>query len=267
MCPRGRRFVNDAGHLVGHVLAIETDGDGVVLVDTGIGRACMADLRGHMGALTAEMIRPIADVTRTAHHQLVGLGLDASDVRHIVLTHLDADHAGGLADFPEATVHVHGAELDAAVNPRTTAEQQRYRRRLWDHGPRWRTYRTADGEAWHGFPSARPLATDDGSGRTLDDIVLLALPGHTRGHMAVAVDRASDGWLVHAGDAYFHTAAVHPEQGRPSRMLTAFEQAVAIDRSVLADNHARLTELEQSGAATVVCAHDPSELAALALRS
>ncbi|HYI60197.1 MAG TPA: MBL fold metallo-hydrolase [Acidimicrobiales bacterium] len=266
MCPRGRRHLNDAGHLVGHVLVLETDRHGLVLVDTGIGRGCVADLRGWMGAAVVAATGPVADPTRTAHHQLGRLGLDPGDVRHVVVTHLDGDHAGGLADFPEATVHVHGTELDAAVNPRSTAEKQRYRRRMWAHGPRWRTFRTDEGDTWNGFAAARPLATGERPGEVLDGVVTLGLPGHTRGHSLVAVDRGDGGWLVHAGDAYFHTASVHRDRGRPTRLLTAFERTVAVDRSALAGNHQRLADLASSGRATVVCAHDPSEYSALALR-
>ncbi|MCT9113339.1 MBL fold metallo-hydrolase [Streptomyces mirabilis] len=47
------------------------------------------------------------------------LGFDRTDVRHIVLTHFDADHIGGLSDFPHAQVHVTAAEaLGGAVSPR-----------------------------------------------------------------------------------------------------------------------------------------------------
>lgn len=265
MCPRGRGAVNGAGHLVGHVLVVETERDGLVLVDTGIGRGCVADLRGWMGSLVVSLTGPVADVTRTAHHQLRGLGLDPDDVRHVVLTHLDADHAGGIADFPHATVHVHSAELDAAVNPTTGAEKQRYRRRLWAHGPRWRTFQTDTGDEWNGVAAARAL--DTGGGRSLDGIVTLALPGHTRGHSAVAVARGDGTWLVHAGDAYFHTASVHPDRGRPSRLLRAFETAVAVDRSAIAENHARLRALAARPDLTVFSAHDPDELAALATQA
>ena len=46
--------------------------------------------------------------------QIQRLGFDPRDVRDIVLTHLDFDHAGGLCDFPEARVHLLGAELAGA---------------------------------------------------------------------------------------------------------------------------------------------------------
>ncbi|WP_051484150.1 MBL fold metallo-hydrolase [Rhizobium sp. CF080] len=42
----------------------------------------------------------------TAAWQIQSLGYPARDVRHIVLTHLDFDHAGGIADFPRARIHV-----------------------------------------------------------------------------------------------------------------------------------------------------------------
>ena len=35
-----------------------------------------------------------------------GAGFRREDVRHILVTHLDFDHAGGLPDFPDAVVHV-----------------------------------------------------------------------------------------------------------------------------------------------------------------
>jgi glyoxylase-like metal-dependent hydrolase (beta-lactamase superfamily II) len=34
------------------------------------------------------------------------------------------------------------------------------------------------------------------------EILLVPLAGHTWGHSAVAID-TGDGWLLHAGDAYF----------------------------------------------------------------
>lgn len=51
------------------------------------------------------------------------------------------------------------------------------------------------GDEWFGFGSVTVLD---------DDVLLIPLQGHTRGHCGVAVRRADGGWLLHAGDSYFH---------------------------------------------------------------
>ena len=43
----------------------------------------------------------------------------------MVLTHLDFDHAGGLDDFPAATVHLLAEERDAAVARRSALDRTR----------------------------------------------------------------------------------------------------------------------------------------------
>jgi glyoxylase-like metal-dependent hydrolase (beta-lactamase superfamily II) len=52
----------------------------------------------------------------TAVRQIEELGFGAADVRHIVLTHFDLDHIGGLADFPDAEVHLTAGEARGSVH-------------------------------------------------------------------------------------------------------------------------------------------------------
>ena len=104
-----------------------------------------------------------------------------SDVRHIVATHLDLDHAGGLPDFPDAEVHVLGRELEAALHP-SWRERARYVAAHWAHGPKWVEHE-AEGDDWFGFESVRMLPGSDA------EILLIPLPGHTRGHTGVAIKR------------------------------------------------------------------------------
>ena len=59
----------------------------------------------------------------TAVRQIAQLGFEPRDVRHIALTHLDFDHAGGLDDFPTATVHLLASERDAAFARKTWLDQ------------------------------------------------------------------------------------------------------------------------------------------------
>src|SRR3546814_18547913 len=83
-------------------------------------------VHGHLKAL----MRPKLNLAETALAQIQALGFAASDVHNIVLTHLDFDHAGALADFPDATVHLHAPELSAAQSPQTLIQKQRKEARL-----------------------------------------------------------------------------------------------------------------------------------------
>ena len=235
------------GVLPAHVLLLERAG-GLVLVDSGIGLAdCAAPAR--MGPVR-HLIRPTFDPRWTAVRQLEELGFSADDVTDVVLTHLDLDHAGGIADVPGATVHVTADEHAAATVPHLD-EKLRYRSVQWGHDPRWSlTYR--GGVTWKGFQGCTELF--DG------DVLLVPMPGHTRGHAAVAV-RSADGWLVHAGDAFFHRGAVRRKTVPLG--FRAFEAVVAVDRVLVASNHERLATLADEPDVTVFCAHDPVQLRAL----
>lgn len=78
--------------------------------------------------------------------QIQRLGFDPRDVRHIVLSHLDFDHAGGLDDFPHATLHLLEMERDYAMAQRTWMDRQRFSPQQWSTSGNWRTYAAGSGE-------------------------------------------------------------------------------------------------------------------------
>lgn len=264
-CPACARLMNgkpggwlDAGRMVCHVLLIETPKDGLVLVDTGIGALDVQD-PSRLGKPFVALTRPLLDHQETAIAKVQALGYSAEDVRHIVITHLDLDHAGGLPDFPNAKVHVFDREFVAAMNP-DFRSKARYLPSRWAHSPRWVRHAGSGGEDWFGFESLRPIPG------LSEDILLIPLPGHTRGHCGVAV-RTDWGWLLHAGDAYFFRDQLAVEPSMPLG-VAIFEKMVQTDRELRVKNLARLRELSlnHGGEVRVFSAHDPVEFDQLASR-
>lgn len=235
--------------IVAHVLLVEGP-DGLILVDTGFGLADIAD-PSRLGP-SRHLIRPVLDPEETAYRQVERLGHRPEDVRDIVVTHFDIDHIGGLADFPEARVHVTAAEATGAVHQPTRRERMRYRSAQWAHGPRLVEHEPT-GESWRGFAAARELA------EVAPGLVMIALPGHTRGHAAVVVE-AGDHWVLHAGDAFYHPRTL--ERRRPPWQLAAMETTVAFDLGAMRANQRRLADLHDRAEPDleIVCAHDPSLL-------
>lgn len=243
------------GRMIAHCLLVETERDGLVLVDTGFGTR---DVEGKTNLSPAfrRLVGPTLDHTETAVAQVAALGLSPDDVRHIVVTHLDLDHAGGMGDFPSARVHVHAREHAAAMARATFRERERYMKAHWSHGPKWEVY-AEDGDTWRGLPAITKL-------RGLDaDIGLVPMHGHTRGHSAVVV-KSGDRWLVHAGDAYFHRHSVDGSGGAVPPGFRAFERIVEIDPAKRRASVAALRQLRTSYAdLDLFCAHDEVELAAM----
>src|SRR5262245_57938783 len=115
-------------HLVCHVLLLVTSDNGLVLVDTGLGAKDYLNMSARLGLEFAKgYARPLHRPVTGGYRTDQGDGFDPRDVRHIVQTHLDLDHVGGLADFPDALVHVHAVELDAARRRDGFRAKRRYR--------------------------------------------------------------------------------------------------------------------------------------------
>ena len=250
------------GHLVCHCLLIETDA-GLVLVDTGYGLRDVAHPHRPPHPRITKTMRGMLNIKlreeETAIRQVERLGFSPADVRHIVLTHLDFDHAGGLEDFPNATVHLMDAEFSAATGPRNGfVPRNRYRPAQFNDVANWRRY-TGQGEAWFGFPAVRALEG------LPPEILLVPLPGHTWGHAGVAVD-TGEGWLLHAGDAYFYRGEMRGEKRKCTPGLRAYQTMMEVDRAQRLANQERLRRLsvDKAGDVRILCAHDVVEFEAAA---
>lgn len=258
----GRRGFRGPAALTCHCLLVEA-ANGLILVDTGFGLEDVLHPHARQSPLFLDVLcRPQLYEGSTAIRQVERLGFQAEDVRDIVLTHLDFDHAGGLDDFPHARVHLLADEYRAATARKSPLDRQRYRPAQWIHEAHWVTYPTGGtNERWYGFECVRDLKG------LPPEILLVPLTGHTMGHAGVAV-RSEDGWLLHAGDAYFFHGEMDPDRYRCTPGLRLYQRLMQKDRRQRWHNLRRLRELKKSHGeeVTLFCAHDSLEFERLEAR-
>lgn len=259
MCAIGGRLMDGMSssltraHLVCHCMLVET-GDGLVLIDTGFGLKDVAAPFTRISRFFLAQLRPQLEPERTALRQIEALGLEPREVRHIVLTHLDFDHAGGLDDFPWATVHLLASEKAHALAQKTVLDRMRFRPQQWSTMANWRTYQPGEGESWFGFDAVRSLEG------LPPEILMVPLIGHTFGHAGVAVN-AGDKWQLLAGDAYFYRHELDPDP-HCTPGLRFYQRMMEKDRKARLWNQDRLRALKRdhSDRIDLFSGHDALEL-------
>jgi glyoxylase-like metal-dependent hydrolase (beta-lactamase superfamily II) len=251
------------GRLVCHCMLIESDA-GLILIDTGIGTRDIADPERRLSSFLIRVNNFQLRPEETAIAQVRALGFDPADVRHIIISHLDFDHAGGIEDFPNAAVHLlaeekHSAELRKG---NSLVGRKRYRPRQWDEVTDWRLYPMAQGERWHGFDAVRQLEG------LPPEILLIPLVGHTWGHAGVAIRQAGGRWLFYVADAYFNDGELAPDYRCPPAMR-GYQTLMEVDRAQRLGNQSRIRALaaEQEDNVTIFCAHDAAEFDRLSGRA
>ncbi|PWD49804.1 MBL fold metallo-hydrolase [Serinibacter arcticus] len=182
--------------------------DGVVLYDTGyaprVQRAVRRGIDRVYGALLPVHVEPEQAVVR----QLAERGIAPEDVTAVVLSHLHADHLGGLRDLPRARVVVDPSAIAAMRSARGLGRLVRG----------WLpALLPSDLEARLIDPASLPLAAGSGAdlaplapGRDLTGdgaVVVVPLPGHSDEHLGLLV-RARGREVLLLGDAVWDLRAV-----------------------------------------------------------
>lgn len=166
-----------------HVHAFLLRGSGgSVLVDSGI---------GHLG-------RSPYDVAGRIDEELHAAGVNPTDVRHVIHTHLHSDHAGGACSedgeprFPNAIHHVHPADWDffAGADDPEDFQGRSAMRRLEELGM---------------------LNLDPGDREVAPGIRVLHSPGHTPGHRSVLLTDGASSMLLTGDLLHLPIQVSHPE--------------------------------------------------------
>jgi len=206
-------------------------GQANVLFDTGCHPSVAENAEARWGGMT-KFITPIMGPNDNVLAGLSGLGLRAEDIDLVVNSHLHPDHCGCNAFFKKATVIVHALDLEAARAPDSLARG--YVAIEWEH--------------------PLPMETINGERDLFGDgsIVLMPLPGHTRGSTGALVALERSGQFLLASDAVSVRASL--DRDIVPRNTLSPEMFV---RSL-----AEIRRLEKGGA-TVLCGHDAEQWAAL----
>ncbi len=199
---------------------IQTDDGANVLIDTGFSK--------HFEAPSMDLRLAEGDYIV---NQLAALGLSPRDIRYLVCTHFDQDHAGGHDAFPDAELIVQRRHYEVARSG--THPRFERMRTHWDHPSL--CYRLIDGDC-----------------TLLPGIELIETSGHVPGHQSVLVRLPQTGPVLLAIDAVTQAAQFDAER----RELGPHDMDLA---SVRASTR-RLVELaRREGAALVVFGHDAAQ--------
>lgn len=236
--------------LVIHCLLIELD-DFLILVDTGLGvKDIKKNDRFFSGLLFNNFAKPLLDINETAYHQIIKLGFNPLDVKHIIATHLDTDHIGGIADFPHAEVHILQDEHRAAFGNKNLKNMTRYLPEQFRHAPKWQTYST-EGEKWRGFNAVKQLKGIP------PEILMIPLPGHTNGHAGIVIEQQNTNDFF-VGDAYMHRNQLLKKITPP--YVSIYNKLLHEDLDLFLSNLDSLSELQdQNSSINIYCSHDRDE--------
>jgi glyoxylase-like metal-dependent hydrolase (beta-lactamase superfamily II) len=189
--------------------------------------------------------------------QLARFGVSFDDVRHVVISHLHADHVAGLRDLPRARFLIMERAAAAArlsrwralrigVLPGLLPADFAARLDLVD------TKLPIDlGPAWHPFDTGYDLLGDG-------TLVGLALPGHAQAQLGLLLSTVRHGRVLLAADACWSSRAL-----REMRMPSALARLVFDDWTAYRRTLAGLRDVaNRQPDLSIVPSHCPAALAA-----
>ncbi len=184
---------------------VEHPGVGPMIIDTGFHPSVATDPKQNLGRLYAQLytidMKPEQAIPAQLREQK---GIEPSDVRVAIMTHLHMDHASAISEFTSATYVLGAGEWRAfhAARPMLRG----YVRHYVEHAVEYKEvpYDSPVIDSYSTFGRAYDLF-GDGSVR------LVATPGHTHGHQSVIL-RLKDREALVTGDAVYFTRTIDDER-------------------------------------------------------
>jgi N-acyl homoserine lactone hydrolase len=220
--------------------------EGLIVIDTG--ETARTGERGYFTPWqpyfrlgVREWVQPAEEIGP----QLRALGFSPADVRWVVLTHFHTDHAGGLANFPDSEIVATNGDYQLARGLLGKA-----RGFLPQHWPDWFAPTLIEpGDTRFGPFAASTTLTAAG------DVHLLPTPGHTPGHLSVALEDGDDVFFFAADASYTERL-----------MLDGVVDGVSPDPALARETLGRIQELVTRRPTVYLPTHDPESVARLTER-
>ena len=173
---------------------------------------------------------------------LRAMGVAMTDIRHVVLTHLHTDHAGGLAHLVGRRIWVDSRELGGA-----RGLQGRVKGYLPHRWPQWIDFEPVRFEPrpFGPFPERMPLTSRG-------DVFVVPTSGHTPGHVSVVVEGEVSVFI--AGDTSY----------TEDLLRAGVVDGVSPDENVARKTMARIRELAAERPLVYLPSHDPAAAERLA---
>jgi glyoxylase-like metal-dependent hydrolase (beta-lactamase superfamily II) len=220
---RADSFLFDDDHASPHnmdyfIWVLKSD-EQVIVVDTGYD--------------TAEGNRRNRPILRDPAKSLEAIGVDASAVDTVVITHLHYDHAGGLDRYPNAKFHLQKSEMEFATGPCMCSDVLQMPFTV-DHVC----------EMVRKVYSGRVMF-HDGDGLVAEGVTVHCVGGHSRGLQVVRV-KTESGYICLASDASHYYENFIEKKPFP----------IVVDMENMLDGFSKIQQLA-SRPALVIPGHDP----------
>lgn len=208
---------------------IERDGE-LILFDTGMGARIHEEMkparyRGNWFFSKFIMKTEFNPDRDPLIRQLPSLGFDPKKVNHVVISHLHWDHAGGILDFPDARFLINKKEWEAANSKDSYKHAYIYEQYGHLKEPQLNLVAPELGRWILSFPASYDIFGDG-------QMLLVDLPGHTRGLMGMILTLPSGKRFLFGGDSFYFPENLEFKKPKSKLMKMMVHEDPEADRTI-----------------------------------
>jgi len=156
------------------------------LCDTGMGSTERSQKFHHDG---------LQEPGTAIHEQLPKMGISPDEIEAVIFTHLHWDHCSNMKEFKKAEYYASDIEYAFALDPIP---------------PYWNSYEHPNCGLTPPFDGVK-INTVEGEKEIFDGITIVPTPGHSPGHVSIAVNTAKGKYFI-VGDLMFLRTNLEPDE-------------------------------------------------------